>query len=566
MIEQEKIDEIKRQTDIVDVVGKYVQLKRLGRNFRGLCPFHSEKNPSFYVNPEKNIYYCFGCKKGGNAISFLMEYEKLDFPDAVKRLAKDLNIEIDTTKGLKHKELYEANEIAGQFFGQCLEREVGRRGQEYLARRNIRPVDTKGFRLGYAPASGGLIRFMRQKGVSPERIQQAGLMSSGRELFRDRIIFPIFSLSGRIVGFGGRSIDDQMQPKYLNSPETPIFRKGEGLYGLYQAKESIRSKGEVVLVEGYFDLLSIFQHGIDNVCAPLGTSLTEGQAVLLSRFARKALILFDGDLSGLRAALRAIGLLIDAQVDVYVALLPENTDPDSFVNAQGAPALQALLAQAPDFFHFYRGAVKTETVAQEIALIKDLIQIIGRIRDPIRYDRYLKYASRVFEIPVATIEKELNRTASRTEPPARPVPPNRVSQEERLMAMILNGYEYFSLVREMLEPDDFAEESIKRLYKKLLKADDFDIADLSETVDDALRERLLSAIMREEPVSQGSITQAVRTYKGRVQEKRLMEKRSEAITRGDEAARRACDQELAALKRQQLNIHVEQAADHEPRS
>lgn len=564
MIEQEKIEEIKRQTDIVDVIGKYVQLKKMGRNFRGLCPFHSEKNPSFYVNPEKNIYYCFGCKKGGNAINFLMEYEKLDFPDAVKRLARDLNIEIDTTKGLKHKELYEANEFACQFFGQCLEREIGRRGQEYLARRSIRPGDIKDFRLGYAPPSGGLTMFMRQKGVSPERIQQAGLVTSNRELFRDRLMFPIFNLSGRIVGFGGRSIDDNMQPKYLNSPETPIFHKGEGLYGLYQAKESVRAKGEVILVEGYFDLLSIFQHGFDNVCAPLGTSLTEGQAVLLSRFARKALILFDGDLSGLRAALRAIGLLIDAQVDVYVALLPENTDPDSFINAQGAPALQGLLAQAPDFFHFYRSVVKTETVTQEITLIKDLIQIIGRIRDPIRYDRYLKYAAHVFDIPVTTIEKELSQTSGRTEPPARPGPKNRVSQEERLMAMILNGYEYLPLVREVLEPDDFVEESIKRLYRRLLKEDDFDIADLSETVDEALRERLLSAIMRGEPVSQESITQAVRMYKGRLQEKRLMEKRSEAIKRGDEATRKEFDRELAALKRQQLNIRVEQATDREP--
>ncbi|MBE0433583.1 DNA primase [candidate division WOR-3 bacterium] len=564
MIEQEKIEEIKRQTDIVDVIGKYVQLKKMGRNFRGLCPFHAEKNPSFYVNPEKNIYYCFGCKKGGNAINFLMEYEKLDFPDAIKRLAKSLGIEIDTTKGLRHKELYEANEFACQFFAQCLDREIGRRGQEYLARRNIRPADIKDFRLGYAPSSGGLVTFMRQKGMPVERLQQAGLVSANRELFRDRLMFPIFNLSGRIVGFGGRSIDDHMQPKYLNSPETPIFRKGEVLYGLYQSKERIRAKGEVILVEGYFDLLSIYQHGFDNICAPLGTSLTEQQAVLLSRFARKAMILFDGDLSGMRAALRAIGLLIDAQVDVYVAVLPENADPDSFINEQGAQALHDLLAQASDFFHFYRNAVKVDTVAQEITLIKDLIQIIGRIRDPIRYDRYLKYAAHVFEIPVETIQNEISVVSAKSEAPARAVQKPKISQEERMMAMILNGYEYFPLVREVLQPDDFSEESINRLYKKLLKEDDFDIADLSEAVDEGLREKLLSAIMRDEPVSQDSISQAIRTYKGRVQEKRLMERRNAAIKRGDEAARKEFDRELAALKRQLLNINVEKAVDSEP--
>jgi DNA primase len=558
LIEQEKIEEIKRQTDIVDVIGKYIPLRKMGKNFRGLCPFHSEKNPSFYVNPEKGIYYCFGCKKGGNAINFLMEYEKLDFPDAIKRLAKNLGIEIDTTKGLRYKELYEANEQACQFYAQCLVKEVGRRGQEYLVRRNIQLEKLKDFRLGYAPASGGLINYMRQKGVSVSRLQQAGLITSNRELFRDRLIFPIFNLSGRIIGFGGRGIDDHIQPKYLNSPETPIFRKGEGLYGLYQSKEHVRAKGEVLLVEGYFDLLSVYQHGFDNMCAPLGTSLTEQQALLLSRFARKAVILFDGDLSGIKAALRAIGLLIDAGVDVFVALLPENSDPDSFINEKSPKALQELVEGANDFFHFYKGTVKTDTVSQEIALIKDLIQIVGRIKDPIRYDRYLKYAARVFDIPAETIQKEIDKKAP---PPKPPVTTAKISREEKLMAMVLSGYEHFSLVRKYLQPDDFIEEGSRRLYKKLLKEDNFDIAELSEIVDESLREKLLSAIMRGEPVSRESILDAIEKYKGQVMRKRLIEKQNEAYERGDEAAGEQYNRELLALKRELLNINVEKTVD-----
>jgi len=560
LIEQEKIEEIKRQTDIVDVIGKYVQLRKMGKNFRGLCPFHSEKNPSFYVNPEKGIYYCFGCQKGGNAINFLMEYEKLDFPDAIKRLAKNLGIEIDTTKGLRYKELYEANEQACQFYTQCLVKEVGRRGQEYLARRNIRLEKLKDFRLGYAPASGGLVNYMRQKGFSVSRLQQAGLVTSNRELFRDRLIFPIFNLSGRIIGFGGRGIDDHIQPKYLNSPETPIFRKGDGLYGLYQSKEHVRAKGEVLLVEGYFDLLSVFQHGFDNMCAPLGTSLTEQQALLLSRFARKAIILFDGDLSGIKAALRAIGLLIDAGVDVFVALLPENSDPDSFINEQSPKALQELLGGASDFFHFYKGMVKTDTVSQEIALIKDLIQIVGRIRDPIRYDRYLKYAAHVFDIPVETIQKEIDQKAP---PPKPPIPTAKISREEKLMAMVLSGYDHFALVKKYLQPDDFIEEGTRRLYKKLLKEDNFDIAELSEIVDESLREKLLSAIMRGEPVSRESLLDAIEKYKGQVMRKRLIEKQNEAYKRGDEAAGEQYNRELLVLGRELLNINVEKAADGE---
>ncbi len=558
MIEQEKIEEIKRQTDIVDVVGRYVQLKKMGKNYRGLCPFHSEKNPSFYVNPEKGIYYCFGCKKGGNAINFLMEYEKLDFPDAIKRLAANLGIEIDTTKGLRYKELYEANEQACQFYVQCLSRDIGRRGQEYLGRRNIQLDKLQDFRIGYAPASGGLTTFMRQKGFSAARLQQAGLISTNRELFRDRLIFPIFNLSGRIIGFGGRGIDDYIQPKYLNSPETPIFKKGEGLYGLYQSREQIRSTGEVMLVEGYFDLLSVYQHGFDNICAPLGTSLTEHQALLLSRFARKGIILFDGDLSGVKAALRAIGLLIDAQVDVFVVLLPEDSDPDTYINANGAESLRELVGGAVDFFHFYKGVVKTDTVAQEIGLIKDLIQIIGRIKDPIRYDRYLKYAAHVFDIPVETIQKEID---GKPRAPKRPVQTARVSQEEELMAMILSGYEHFALVKKYLKAEDFIEDGTIRLYKKLLKDENFDITDLSEIVDETLREKLLAGIMRGEPVSRESILGAIKRYKGQVMEKRLIMKQKEAYKRGDEAAGEQYNRELLALKRELLNINAEETAD-----
>ena len=553
MIDRAKIEEIQRQTDIVGLIGQYVPLKKLGRNFRGLCPFHSEKNPSFYVNPEKGIYYCFGCQKGGNAVNFLMEYEKLDFPDAIRRLAKNLGIEIDTTKGLRYKELYEANEAACQFFVQCLGKDIGRRGQEYLQKRNLDLVKLKTFKLGYAPASGGLTTFMRQKGFSLDRLHKAGLISASREIFRDRLIFPIFNVSGRIIGFGGRGIDDYIQPKYLNSPETPIFKKGECLYGLHQSKEQVRSKGEVLLVEGYFDLLSIYQRGFDNICAPLGTALTESQATLLSRFAKRVVILFDGDLSGIKAALRAIGLLINAQVDVHIVLLPEDSDPDSIINQQGADALRELIGGAIDFFHFYRKVVKTETLEQEIALIKDIIQIIAKIQDPIRFDRYLKHVAYVFDIKPDTIEKEMAHTAQ-----VGPKNPRnfKISQEERLMAMILNGFEYFSLAKERLKPSDFAEEGIRKFFSKLIKEENFDVANLSDMVDGNLREKLLSVIMKEEPVSRESMLEAIKTFKGRLEKKRIMKKISEAIDRGDDAARQRYQKQL-------LDINVEDAANIE---
>ncbi len=559
MIEREKIEDIKRQTDIVALISQYVQLKKVGKNYRALCPFHSEKDPSFYVSPDKGIFYCFGCKKGGNAINFLMEYEKLDFPTAIKRLAKNLGIEIDTVKGLKYKELYEVNELACQFYSLCLTKEIGKRGRHYLKERKVDLDTLKDFRLGYAPPSGGLVTFMRQKGIPLERINKAGLISApvspgemGREIFRDRLLFPIFNISGRVIGFGGRGIDDYIKPKYLNSPETPIFKKGTVLYGLYQAKNDMRTKGEAILVEGYFDLLSLFQNGINNVCAPLGTSLTEQQALLISRFAKKVNILFDGDLSGIKAALRAIGLLINAQVDVFVTPLPENSDPDIFIQHSGVSQLREALSSAQDFFHFYKKMVKATTVEQEVSLIKDLMQIISSIRDPIRYDRYLKYASRVFDIPIKTMQAEMNKKMKLSE---KPIPKFKATQEERLMAMILTAREHFALVKDFLRPQDFSEDSLQKLYKLLLKNEDFDISDLSDVLGEGLREKLLSVIMTEEPIPKEGFLEALIRYKSGIETKKIEAKIREARAEGDEKAQVKYQKQLLAFKQKMLNIH-----------
>lgn len=549
MIEKEKIEEIKRQTDIVGLVSQYIQLKKVGKNYRALCPFHSEKTPSFYVNPEKGIFYCFGCNKGGNAINFLMEYEKMDFPTAVKLLAKNLGIEIETSKGLKYKEIYEANEIACQFYALCLSKNIGKRGRDYLAKRNIDIEKLQDFQLGYAPLSGGLVTYTRQKGVSKQALFKTGLISQSTssrslEVFRDRLIFPILNLSGRIIGFGGRSIDDQHRPKYLNSPETPIFKKGDILYGLYQAKKAIRTKNEAILVEGYFDLLSLFQQGIDNLCAPLGTSLTEKQAILISRFAKKVNILFDGDLSGMKAALRAIGLLINVQVDVFVTSLPKDTDPDRFINESGADVLKEAIKSATDFFHFYKKMSKPETVEQEVVLIKDLIQIIGNIHDPIRFDRYLKYASHVFDIPVKTIKKAMQRTDVTDKPVARV----KTTTEEWLIAMILNLREHFAQIKSILVSEDFSEPGIKRLYEQLLKDEKIDIDEVLASVSEELRQKIYSVLMRDESISKQYFIKAIMNFKNDVEKRKIGAKIKEATAKGDDASVTKYQKELLRIK------------------
>lgn len=544
MIEKEKIEEIKQRADIVDVVGRFLPLKKVGKNYRTLCPFHAEKAPSFYVNQEKGIYYCFGCKKGGNAISFLMEYEHLDFPDAVKKLAKDLGIEIDTTQGLKFKELYEANEVAAQFFTTALTRDVGAKGRAYLKERRIDETKVAEFRLGFAPSSGGLIAFAKAKGIPVPRLTEAGLVSSNRELFFNRLIFPIFNLSGRIIGFGGRGLDDHAMPKYLNSPETPIFHKGEILYGIFQSKETMRAKNEAVLVEGYFDLLTPFQAGIHNICAPLGTSLTEHQTLLISRYARKVTIIFDGDLSGIKAALRAVGLLINAQVDVHVAVLPETYDPDEFIRDRGAKELLDIIRDAPDFFHFYKGAVTVTNVEQEIALIKDLIQIISTIQDPIRFDRYAKTISRVFEIPETVINRELQKKGRATGPVApKPLPAATrskagISPEMRLMSLILSNKDHLSLARSVLSVDDFYDPDLRAIYQALNAEADLSRFDITEVlVDSRVRDTLLSLIILEEKITEDDYIKALNNYKKRrVDQKRIQPKISEAIKQDDHEA------------------------------
>jgi len=554
MIEREKIEEIKRQTDIAALIGQYIPLKKVGKNYRALCPFHSEREPSFYVSPDKGIYYCFGCKKGGNAISFLMEYEKLDFPTAVKKLAKELGIEIDTTKNLKYKELYDVNELAAQFYTLCLSKELGRRGRNYLKERRIDVQKLKEFKLGYAPASGGLVTYVRQKGIALERLRKAGLISAEREIFRDRIMFPILSVSGRVVGFRGRGIDEHIKPKYLNSPETPIFKKGNVLYGLYQSKQGMRTKNEAMLVEGYFDLLSVFQYGIDNVCAPLGTALTEDQAALISRYAKRVNILFDGDVSGIKAALRAIGLLINSQVDVFVTALPQGTDPDTYVHEYGVEDLKEKLSAAEDFFHFYRKMVAVDTVEQEVVLIKDLIKIISNIRDPIRFDRYLKYAAHVFDISVETIQREMSTTrAVATKPQTR----LEITQEEKLMGMILNAREHFPLVRNILKPRDFTEDGLRRLYKIMLKEQDFDIADVADSTGEVLKEKLLSIIMKEAPISRQALLEALVRYKSGIETKKIEAKIREAREKGDDKAWAQYQKKLNDLKKQMLKIDLD---------
>ncbi|MBQ7737534.1 MAG: DNA primase [Oscillospiraceae bacterium] len=345
------LDELTERNDIVDVVSQYVRLtKRTGANLFGLCPFHSEKTPSFSVNRDRQIYHCFGCGKGGGVINFIMEVENLDFPDAVAFLARRANMpmpeEAEGEDTSRRKRLLELNKEAARFFYAQLVAPTGRPAQEYVNRRQISPAMVRAFGLGYAPDSwSALTDAMRQKGYSDQDLFDAGLMKHGRngggyDAFRNRLMFPVIDVRGSVIGFSGRILGDG-EPKYLNSPETPVFSKSHNLFALNLAKKS--KSGYIILTEGNIDVVSLHQAGFDSAVASLGTSLTAEQARLISRYVSEVVLCYDSDEAGRKAAQRGISILQKLDLKVRVLQVPGAKDPDEFIKKNGADAFRNLL-------------------------------------------------------------------------------------------------------------------------------------------------------------------------------------------------------------------------------
>lgn len=375
LIKDTDIDTVRERTDIVQLISEFVPLKKSGRQFRGPCPFHQEKDPSFYVDPAKGLFHCFGCQASGNVFNFIMKAEGLNFVDAVERLADRIGYQVtheaagpgETKERSDRDRLYKLNRTAADYYGYLLkETAEGRKALEYLAGRGYGEEMVEEFQLGYAPPSwDSLGAFLKKKGYPEREIVTAGLarerergQGSGRgsyDIFRNRVMFPILDHRGRVVAFGGRAMpgdESAEQPKYINSPETPVYRKGHTLYGFYQSRERIQQAGEAVVVEGYTDLLSMAQAGVSNVVATLGTALTEYHFDLLNRFCDRVYLAFDADRAGREAAVRPLSFFSRFRLDVYVVSLPEGEDPASLLEKEGAPAFERfrLSAEAlPDF-------------------------------------------------------------------------------------------------------------------------------------------------------------------------------------------------------------------------
>jgi len=421
MIPQNVIEDIRSRTDIVQLIGSYLDLKKAGRNFKALCPFHGEKTPSFMVNPEKQIYHCFGCGKGGNAFHFLMEYEGVGFIEAVERLAKDAGVDVNRyAAGGDRKEklepYYRAVEFAARFYAKMLgEAQGAEAARKYLERREIDPEIIEEFVLGFAPSGwDAFYRAAMDAGIPRDILLELNLImksrggSGYRDYFRNRVIFPIESLSSRFVGLAGRVLDDS-EPKYLNTMESPIYYKGKMLYGLNHSKEGIRKSGTAIIVEGYMDYLMLWKNGFRNVCAVCGTSFTQDQGRLLARYANRVYIINDGDRAGIRASVRAADELVIVGLDSNVIILPEGEDPDSFVRKKGAEELRNYMHSAPDYFAFLKKEALdgTRTTYRKTQVIRHLLETLSSVSDRVRLELYLQEVSSLFDVPVSTLRSGL---------------------------------------------------------------------------------------------------------------------------------------------------------------
>ena len=526
-IPEEKISEIRSAADIVDVIAESVLLKKSGRNFLGLCPFHSEKTPSFSVNRDKQIFYCFGCGAGGNVFTFLMKHDGLAFPEVVRRLARQYGIELPAPgdsaeqrrRYSEREQILSLNRKAADFFRATLYRKgIGDRAIDYLKRRKTPQEVLEQFEIGFAPAGwDGLVSHLRQKRIPLQTAEKAGLVvlrKSGDgyyDRFRDRVVFPIHDLSGRVLGFGGRVLDDAL-PKYLNSPESPVYHKSRSLYGIHQARHHCRQQSAVFVVEGYFDALSLYQRGVQNVVATLGTALTAEHVRLLRGFIGETghvVLVYDSDQAGIRAAERSIQVFDKEFVDAKIMVLPTGHDPDSFVCEHGAERFSYLADAALGVIDFLlESAVKKHglSVAGKVRIVNELAGPLAAISDSVKRSLYAREISERLGIEEGAVLEKVRRAGGRKPGPVSvdQTPPPRESSQSRLerkiVAMMLQFPDILEEIDQRRVLDLFQDPVLKRIGRFVLerKNDPVRASEVIEAVEGS--EQTVAALsMEDEP-------------------------------------------------------------------
>jgi DNA primase len=489
-INQDDVEAVRERTDIVGLIQQYVGLKKQGRAFSGLCPFHTEKTPSFTVDPAKQVYYCFGCQAGGNAFHFLMGVESLTFPESVERLAKQAGINLryegrsaeDRKSASRRQALFRANARAADLYHRHLmdHRDAGE-ARRYLEARGISKETAVEFGIGYAPGFPDFLLRRLAREFSPEILVEAGLAlkdSSGsvRDRFRNRVTFPVNDLAGQAVGFGARLLTGE-GPKYLNSPETPVYKKGEMLYNLHRAKAQVTDSGRAYVVEGYTDVIALNQDGVPTAVATCGTALSEGHLRLLSRFARRAVLAFDSDEAGARAAERGYGFMTQHAVEIRVLVLPEGVDPADFVQTRGAPAFEELAEEAvPLIEYMIRRAIRTEdlqTPEGQGRAVREALPIVAGLEDSVMRSEYAGSLAKLVGMKGKEVLYQLeqfSKEEKRETAPTREVRVPSREVEKEALKLLMQFPDLAGDRLEALDDDHFTKESHRKVLALLRKS------------------------------------------------------------------------------------------------
>ncbi len=439
------VEDVRRATDIVDIISQYVRLQKRGKNYLGLCPFHTEKTPSFTVNREKGLYHCFGCGAGGNVFTFLTQHEKISFGEALRQLASRANISLPSYSDERHNdvdEVLDINEKAVRYYRDMLRSDEGARALAYMKEsRKFNDESIDRFMLGYAPDRwDGLLNHLRKKGINEKTIEKSGLIlkrqdgSGYYDRFRARVMFPVFSAGGSVIAFGGRTLKPDEKAKYINSPETAAYIKGKTLFGIYQAKDAIIEKDSAILVEGYADLIALHQSGIRNVVASSGTALTIEQIQHISRYTQNVYLVYDADTAGQDASMRGSDLLLEQGLNVYIVELPAGEDPDTYVLARGSEEFMALIGNGSNIVEFKATllARRAGSSSNTGAIIQSIVESLARINDAIKVNLYVKDLSGKFGLREEAIYEELKKRKSSHSKYKPAIPAQARRQELRL--------------------------------------------------------------------------------------------------------------------------------------
>jgi DNA primase len=559
---------VRGRTDIVELVSAYVTLRKQGRRYVGLCPFHSEKTPSFTVDRDRGLFYCFGCGAGGDVFEFVMRVHGLSFPEALRELARRAGVQLeeapDHRRGEWERWLRVADGAAGFFERALAHPEAGRTAREYLDRRGVDPSAARQFRLGYAPDTwDALLRHLTGQGYEPQLLERLGLVhpradGGWYDTFRHRLIFPIFDPHGRPVAFGGRALRDSDQPKYLNSRDSPLFSKGRTLYGLHLAREALARAGRAVVVEGYMDLIACHQYGVVEAVATLGTALTSEQAALLRRHCQAVVLVYDSDEAGRRAVERALPVLEEVGLEATAAVLPEGLDPDAFLRAYGPDEFRRRLDAGLPLVRFaLESSLRRHPLTPEgkVRVVDELLPLIASIRHDVARSEHLAQLSQRLGIPEDAVRARLRAIRRREARPGHEPDPLRLAAErsaqrvaeQHLLQRMLDEEEARVRLAQLLREEDFADPLHREVFVALCRTGD--VHAVREAVSEAAREvvhRLWFGPRPARPDEEGWVAR-IRAEQRRRRREELVAEIARAEQAGDVERVRAAQEELRAL-------------------